>query len=461
MVSKIDQRARAVNPNVGRQILDIITSGMYNNPLMVIREYIQNAADSIDEGESRKLNPICADDANIYITISGQVREITIFDTGAGICNKKAEERLGSLGFSNKEGSNRRGFRGIGRLGGLGYCNLLRFETRSHSKEKVAVVEWNGEKLKELAVDSNKRYSLEETIRKIASIKMRQAESGEPKHFFKVTMVGVNRFHTDVLMNIKKTRTYLSQVAPVPYNDNTEFFAFGRELHEFFSEIPNYRTYNIFVNGERVYKPYRNEININSNQKDCINDITKLTFTNPETDDIVGLGWFARTSFKSSLPKSVTMRGIRVRHGNIEVGNEYFLGHIFSEKRFATWHIGEIHLNHGIKPNARRDGFEENTDYERFLERAFQIGKGLSKLCRDSSLQRSANQRVMAEVIKVEEVTCSSRLVINKKHHTTILDDANKKLEAMSKLIESRQLDAPLVKRIEKLKKRLITIETN
>ena len=70
------------------------------------------------------------------------------------------------------------------------------------------------------------------------------------------------------------------------------------------------------------------------------------------------------------------MRGIRVRHGNIEVGDERFLDHIYSEKRFATWHIGEIHLNHNIKPNARRDGFEESRDYERFLERTTIIGKG-------------------------------------------------------------------------------------
>ena len=70
MVSKIKEKTRAINPNVGRQILDIITSGMYNNPLMVIREYIQNAADSIDEGVLRKKNPICHDDANIQINIS-------------------------------------------------------------------------------------------------------------------------------------------------------------------------------------------------------------------------------------------------------------------------------------------------------------------------------------------------------------------------------------------------------
>jgi molecular chaperone HtpG len=462
VVSKINEKARAINPNVGRQILDIITSGMYNDPLMVIREYVQNAADSIDEGMSKKRNPISLDDACIQIDISGQNREITVFDTGAGISNQQVEERLGSLGFSNKEGSNRRGFRGIGRLGGLGYCNLLRFETRSNSREKVAIVEWDGKKLKQLASNDNERIELKKAIHRIASIRMRTAEVDEPGRFFKVTMVGVNRFHADALMSIKKVKTYLSQVAPVPYNDDS-VFAFGSRLHDFFSEIPNYRTYNVFVNGEKIYKPYNNEISISASQTDVINDIKTLTLTNPETNEIVGRGWFAITSFKSSLPKHVTMRGIRVRHGNIEVGDERFLDHIYSERRFAMWHIGEIHLNHGIKPNARRDGFEENSDFERFLERISLIGKELSKWCRESSMQRGVNQRARIDVESVEHVAASNHIFVDIEHHEKIMNAANEKLEVMTKLAASKKLEKPLVERIEKLKRKIDSLksETN
>ena len=415
MVSKVKKKTRAVNPNVGRQILDIITSGMYNNPLMAIREYIQNAADSIDDGASRKRNRICFDDAKIQIDISGQNREITVFDNAAGISNQQVEERLGSIGFSNKESSSRRGFRGIGRLGGLGYCELLKFETRSNSREKVAVVEWDGRKLRQLATDDNDRLELKKAVHKIACIRMRPAKSNEPNHFFRVTMVGVNRFHADILMNIKKIRAYLSQVAPVPYLD-AGVFTFGRRLHNFFSEIPNYRTYDISVNGQKIYKPYTNKIFVSANQQDTITDIKTWTLTNPDSSEILGKAWFAITSFKSSLPKHVTMRGIRVRHGNIEVGNERFLEHVFSERRFATWHIGEIHLNHSIKPNARRDGFEENADFERFLEHISLIGKELSRWCRDSSVQRGANKRAMVAVELVEHVTNSNQIFIDKAH---------------------------------------------
>ena len=38
---------------IGHQVIDIVTCGMYNNPLMVLREYVQNAADAIEVAERK------------------------------------------------------------------------------------------------------------------------------------------------------------------------------------------------------------------------------------------------------------------------------------------------------------------------------------------------------------------------------------------------------------------------
>ena len=114
-------------PVIGRQLFDIITSGMYDNPLMIYREYIQNAVDSIDLAiEDELLTP---EDARISISLSGQDRCITIEDNGKGLPNDTALSILTNLGCSPKEGQNQRGFRGIGRLGGLAYCDELNFQT--------------------------------------------------------------------------------------------------------------------------------------------------------------------------------------------------------------------------------------------------------------------------------------------------------------------------------------------
>jgi len=455
MVSDKTASPRPIRTSIGRQVLDIITSGMYNDPLMVLREYIQNAADAIDElCLERGLSP---DDCHIQIHVNGKDRTISVLDNGTGISTQCVEERLGTLGFSSKEGANRRGFRGIGRLGGLAYCDLLRFETRANSRQPISVVEWDNRKLHAIAQNTEGKHPLSETIRRIAKISVRRATKDDLKRFFKVTMVNVHRFHTDVLMNLKALKAYFSRTAPVPFHTDSKVFSFGIELDEFLSEIPNYKKYKISINGEQVYKPHTHEIRISSNQYDIINGIRKLTFTNPETGDMIGLGWFALTSFKSSFPKSVLMRGIGVRHGNIEVGDERFLDHIYSEKRFATWHIGEIHLNHSIKPNARRDGFEENYDYERFLERATIIGKGLSNLCRSSSEKRSARQRVAMELSRIENNTRLSNLTIDRKHQVTVIEKSIERLRLVSGLAAVHNLDdlAGKAKQIRKKIKKL------
>jgi len=46
-------KARTIKGRLGAQILDVIAVGMYNDPRMALREYIQNAVDSLDLAEER------------------------------------------------------------------------------------------------------------------------------------------------------------------------------------------------------------------------------------------------------------------------------------------------------------------------------------------------------------------------------------------------------------------------
>lgn len=453
----------SINANIGRQILDIVTSGMYSNPLMVLREYIQNAADSIDEALVTKRYHLNSEDAYIKVDIDKDARTITVTDNGTGVPSTEAEHRLGSLGSSLKNDKNQRGFRGIGRLGGLGYCNSLLFETRSSSKGPVTVVEWNGKKLHSLSHEQGARCDLKQTIRKIASIGVRPSTSAEaPGPFFRVTMRNVHRFHSDVLMDIRKLRLYLSQVAPLPYEQDGAVFQYGTDLNDYFSQMPNYKTYNVYLNNERLVKPYAHDFESSKTGKDRIRSIKKITIQNPETGDIIGLGWIALTSFKSSLPRSLAMRGIRVRHGNIEVGDERFLDHIYTERRFATWHIGEFHLNHHIKPNARRDGFEQNTDYERFLAKMKVLGLGLSKLCRESSRIRGVNRHISQQVSRINETINTS--FIDRKHCASVVHKAQNQVEQIEKAIAScngsltDDMLTVSTRDIDKLKKKIGTL---
>jgi len=115
-------------------------------------------------------------------------------------------------------------------------------------------------------------------------------------------------------------------------------------------------------------------------------------------------GWYAKMGYLASIPPSVGMRGIRVRQGNIEVGDEHFLAEFFAERRFAGWHVGEIHVNYALKVNARRDGFEQSQDFEALLEQANLLGRHLSYLCRAASKARSRKISTFRTLTEVESM---------------------------------------------------------
>lgn len=390
---------RAVTARVGKQILEVVTAGMYNDPRMALREYIQNAADSIDAAV--EAGNLIRADARIRIEIDGRSRTITVLDNGAGISNAQADRHLGSLGCSLKERLSQRGFRGIGRLGGLAYSETLRFETRTSAKERIAVVEWDGRALKQAVGQERHDESLEDAVRRVATINFRDGGPGDPARFCRVQMAGVRPFHSDKLMDIRGVRDYLSQAAPVPFDPCR--FSFADKVNQHLSAVPGYNVYHVEVNGQQVFRPHADEVALGEGRSDRVANVELFEWTDGD-QKMIGRGWYAQMQYLASLPRATTMRGVRVRQGNIEIGHEYFLEAIYAERRFATWHVGEIHLLETVKPNARRDGFEESPEYERFLEQASRLGRTLSALCRASSKKRGTLVAAARQLDEIERL---------------------------------------------------------
>jgi hypothetical protein len=368
----------------GKQILDIITSGMYSNAMMVLREYVQNAADAIDNAVLN--NIINYESARIDININGESRTICITDNGSGVSQDNVAHILNSIGVSSKSIGNNRGFRGIGRLGGLGYCDQVVFETRNMNSNHVSIAVWDAKILRNECRNSSDKIDLFDVISKVVKCSKREILDDDPKHFFRVKMVNVHKFHKDDLMNNQVIKDYLSQVAPVPYDNDS--FSFYKDINSYLSFIDGYRIYNIYINGDKIFKPHSDSFFISGQNRDKIIGI-QLFEIKGRDGACIGRGWFAQSGFKASLLQTDRMRGIRLRQGNIEVGDEYFLADYFSERRFSTWHIGEIHFNYKLRLNARRDGFEQSSDFECFLEQGILLCKHLSNLCRNASKIRS------------------------------------------------------------------------
>jgi hypothetical protein len=82
--------------------------------------------------------------------------------------------------------------------------------------------------------------------------------------------------------------------------------------------------------------------------------------------------------------------GIKVRSGNIQVGDSDIFRALFKQERFNTWCVGEFHIiDNKIKANGRRDGFEHNKNYYSFLDYIKPIASKLSKVIEDTSRERN------------------------------------------------------------------------
>src|SRR5216683_1108027 len=88
---------------IGKDILELLSSSMYVDPMTIYREYIQNSADAIDQARS-----VSPDVGRIEIFVDPAFRTIRIRDNGIGVPSGDFIRRLMSFGASKKRGTSAR-----------------------------------------------------------------------------------------------------------------------------------------------------------------------------------------------------------------------------------------------------------------------------------------------------------------------------------------------------------------
>lgn len=373
---------------IGKHTLESLTSGMYLDPFVVYREYIQNAVDSIDEACASSL--LKEGEERIEITLIPSEHSVTIYDNGVGIASKQTVRTLLSIGNSKKNLDNSRGFRGIGRLSAFSYCSTLIFETSVNGEKTGTKITINAQKLsKNLALSNKDDTSILDLLKDVYCVESYNEK--ESLHYFKATLMGIDA--TVNLDNCDQVINYISQTAPVPYDPID--FKWGSEIDRRIEKKGfKIKHYNILVNfgkeSFRVYKSYLDKFAVDKNNKlfDKIQDIDVITVKHSD-GHILAVGWVGKVSYLGSLYNK-TIKGLRLRKGNILIGDSQTLNVIFKDSRFNGWCIGEIHaIDPMLIPNARRDNLEKNLTYFLFCEQLSSIALTISKKIRNASLNRN------------------------------------------------------------------------
>ena len=403
---------------IGKFTLESLTSGMYSEPESCYREYIQNSVDSLDCALAEDL--MRAEDFRIEIIVDDSRQEITISDNGAGIKKDLVRKTLLDIGNSTKSHTKNRGFRGIGRLGGLSYCKKLSFCTTAFGENEKTLITFDCEKLKMLLVPGQSmEHNLKSVIEAVTDLKVMQEQPSE--HYFIVKLEDVDDISS--LLDLETVRDYISQVAPIPFRDR---FYWGREIkRELDKNGIAIAEYPIFI-GEsyaslsQVYKPYKPTFEANSRAGVSKDEILSLSFfiINDGSQQMIAYGWYANTDFSGTLVDE-RISGVRVRQGNILIGNERTLAHFYKEPRFNGWAIGEIYIiSPNLIPNARRDDFEKNTMFSEFtIGLRDTIGTEISDKIRAASKIR--NNPMQKTLIKVEREVANVEQVLTTGFHSS------------------------------------------
>jgi molecular chaperone HtpG len=370
---------------IGKDILELLSSSMYVDPMTIYREYAQNAADSIDEARANgQIGPDEPGKVTIDIDVSG--RNVKITDNGTGISHGDFANRLTAFGASKKRGRSGRGFRGVGRLAGIGYCQELVFRSRTPGEPKVSELRWDCRKLKTILRSSEEHHDLREAVGQVVEFRRIPAVN-VPDRFFEVELRGIIRHRNDQLLSAAAINSYLAQVAPVPFRQD---FPFRDKILRHIT--PHVRLGDLqIVIGEGsspVGRPHTDALEIGIGVLDAYTDVEFLNIEGIDGETAC-VGWVLHHGYTGALPAACNVRGLRVRCGNIQVGDDRMFEELFPEARFNAWSVGELHvIDPRIIPNGRRDHFEQSVHFHNLLTHLTPVAREITRRCRTSSIQR-------------------------------------------------------------------------
>lgn len=355
-------------PHFGAFVIESLTLGMYGESRNAIREYVQNSFDSLRQAVGDGL--IQAEDARIDVEMDANRNGLTIRDNGGGLRTENAAIVLAAIGASNKDYRHNAGFRGIGRLAGIVFCDRLIFTTKAKGQSQYTKILFKARMLREkLAPEGTYEKDAAETLAECVEA-TRHDTTEVDRHYFEVRLEGLFN-PPDECVDPDALRTYIGQVAPLPYDPK---FPFAEEIRTNAAAagfpIESVRLFVKIGKAKPVelFKPYIGDLAV----KRVRAPLTGVNYSESPTRK--WWGWIGRKRVSGAIKDP--WKGIRVRISNIQIDDTRVMREIFAESRlvetprssysrFADWYVGEIFVDpKAAIPNARRDGFEENKAWE-------------------------------------------------------------------------------------------------
>jgi molecular chaperone HtpG len=352
---------------MGLRLLETLTSALYDDPIILFREYVQNSVDAynkaIDEDPSYAFNDFCVD-----IKIDKENRVISVIDNGYGIPVDAFKDKMTSIGASDKSNSpNQIGFRGIGRLSAMPFCEKLIFTNKPTGSDKPHQFIWAGSTFHDL-LNKESETELGDAIDQISSEAEIDYQGDANAHFFRVE---IQYYNAEIAELVAQTDFIgrLKMMLPLKYDPS---FKYKQEIDDrysrFMGEHIDKFAFDVKLDGDYLYKPYKN-----SNILESGIYYWELTYRSKEKGipgEKIGLLWYTFNRKVTANPLNGPY-GILVRSKNMLMGDHNALADAMfrskSDDYVATFReltqtlqgvYGEMLLHSTrLKDNARRDWF--------------------------------------------------------------------------------------------------------
>ena len=354
---------------IGAELLDILSRGIYSDAKDAIREYVQNGVD--------------ADANRVTITVRGP--RATIRDDGQGM-DWDTLRRSRRFGISDKSPHIHVGFRGIGIYAAFGMCETMRITTRQVGSDDLLQLEVRFGDMRRIleqarVAEDKPSVGLTELLEDFTLFRRDSYPSDSlADHFTLVTLEGLTREYRSQLNDADALATYLLNTLPVAFPAADYGPAVNRWLSDYLGLNPITLLCRVGDEPEFTIEP-RLADGVETPQHDWIID---------SEGEKIAFIWNALSTRGERVPspsgpnEGAGVSGYLMKIKGFTLGDRLLLKTLWpTTGGRALYHhyTGEVHILDaaGVYPNAARDDLEPSLSKQNLLRALVEHFKDLNR----------------------------------------------------------------------------------
>ncbi len=388
-----EENLEFADEDIGEFLISVITGGLYIEPHLILREYIQNSHDAItawqDSTEVGRID-IKIDPPNIHI-----------FDNGPGMSRDELVASMSKVGISSKPFGAASGFMGIGKLAGLSMAERVQIDSSKYGTPEKNRVAFNaGEMLQ--AIDERRLQGesnpITVTLKEHSRLNVHPMEESVEAHYTAVHLLNINDDYWKAINDREIFLKKLGLVAPVKQDPA---FTYAPVIEELLERIApeQYYPLEIFVNGRSLYRPWGNGV-LRPREIEILDG----------SGNQMAYGWVCQHE-RSEQISDPLLRGIGLFQRGIAIGERSLAeelglyGSSPSSLIYFRWYMGELYITDPkILLTANRMSLRRNERVIEFIQRAEQELRKLSNAAAKFSQQDNASKKAPLDIQTIQEV---------------------------------------------------------